>query len=69
MEPTAADPKLIEFYEAEARKYYQSLPLEETIDTVSQGVSRKIALSSFSLIHALRSDVQYFNELLISMSC
>jgi hypothetical protein len=66
MTPTApTDARLVEVYERAAREYYRSLPIEETIDPVSQGVSRHITLASFSLIHALRPDVQCFNELLI----
>ena len=66
MEPTVpADPKLIEYLDAEAQKYLRSLPPEHFMEAMPQSTQRKITLESFDLIRAARPEVQCFNELLI----
>lgn len=66
MEPTTpADPKLLEYLDAEAQKYLRSLPPEHFMEATPQSTQRKITLESFDLIHAARPEVQCFNELLI----
>ncbi|MBY0527323.1 MAG: Uma2 family endonuclease [Gemmataceae bacterium] len=56
---TAAD------YERAARKYERTLPLEHFMESLPQSTQRKITLESLDVLHARRSDVQVFNELLI----
>lgn len=53
------------FYERAARDYCESLPLEHFMESTPQQTQRKITLFSFELIHAARSDVWCYNELLI----
>ncbi|MBA4190873.1 MAG: hypothetical protein C0467_23035 [Planctomycetaceae bacterium] len=67
MTPTTQEERerLKAMYDESARRYYLSLPIEETIDTLRQANSRKIVLSSFSMMKAKRPDVHCFNELLI----
>jgi Uma2 family endonuclease len=59
------DPKLLEYLDAEADAYLESLPLSHFMEATTQATQRKITLESFDLIHAVRRDVQCFNELLI----
>jgi Uma2 family endonuclease len=54
----------IEYAEA-AQAYLRSLPLEHFMEAIAQATQRKITLESFDLVHARRSDVQVFNELLV----
>src|SRR5262245_52328904 len=66
MEPTTpTDLKSEEFYEDAAQAYLEALPLRHFMEATPQATQRKITLESFDLIHAVRSDVQCFNELLI----
>jgi Uma2 family endonuclease len=59
------DPQLFEFYEEEAQKYYESLPLEHFMEATDHAHQRKITLESFDVIRVGRPDVQCFNELLV----
>src|ERR1700722_1379518 len=54
----------IKYYEA-AQAYLRSLPPEHFMEATAQATQRKITLESLDLIHARRSDVQVFNELLV----
>jgi Uma2 family endonuclease len=66
MAPTVpADPRLKLIYEMAADRYLRSLPLEHFMEATPQATQRKITLESFDLIHAMRPDVQCFNELLV----
>ncbi|HUR56011.1 MAG TPA: Uma2 family endonuclease [Gemmataceae bacterium] len=62
---TPPDRKLFEFYEEEAQKYYDSLPLEHFMEATDHAHQRKITLESFDVIREGRPDVQCFNELLV----
>jgi Uma2 family endonuclease len=53
------------FYEAAAREYCRSRPLEQIMEATAQATQRKITLESFDLIRVNRPDVHCFNELLI----
>jgi Uma2 family endonuclease len=59
------DPDLLAFYDAEADAYLESLPLSHFMEATPQATQREITLESFALIHAMRPEVQCFNELLI----
>jgi Uma2 family endonuclease len=52
-------------YEWAEQRYLKSLPLEHFMESTPQATQRKITLESFDLIHAMRKDVQCFNELLV----
>jgi Putative restriction endonuclease len=52
-------------YAEAAREYLSNLPLEHFMEATAQATQRKITLASFELVHARRSDVQMFNELLV----
>src|SRR4051812_4458379 len=53
-------------YECAERRYLKSLRAEHVfVDTTSQTTQRLITLASFSLIRAMRRDVQCFNDLLV----
>jgi Uma2 family endonuclease len=52
-------------YEAAARAYLRSLPLEHFMEAVPQATQREITLESLALLKARRPDVQLFNELLV----
>jgi Uma2 family endonuclease len=52
-------------YEESAEAYLRSLPMEHFMEATAQGHQRKITLESLDLVHARRSDVQIFNELLV----
>src|SRR5262245_32517685 len=52
-------------YERTAREYLASLPLEHFMEGAAQASQRLITTTAFEQIHALRPDVQPFNELLI----
>ncbi|MBA4064092.1 MAG: hypothetical protein C0501_10345 [Isosphaera sp.] len=52
-------------YDYAADRYLRSLPPEHFMEATPQSTQRKITLESFDLIHALRPDVQCFNELLV----
>src|SRR5712692_2691148 len=52
-------------YEEEAQAYLRGLPLEHFMEATAQATQRKITLESLDLVHARRSDVQLFNELLV----
>jgi Putative restriction endonuclease len=52
-------------YENAAEAYLRSLPPEHFMEATTQGTQRKITLESLDLVHADRSDVQVFNELLV----
>lgn len=59
------DPELVRAYEEAEQQYLRSLPVEHFIEATDHATQRKITLESFDLIHALRPDVQCFNELLV----
>jgi Uma2 family endonuclease len=59
------DPKLQEYLDAEADRYLRSLRPEHIMEAMPQAKQREITLESFALLHALRPEVQCFNELLI----
>lgn len=48
-----------------AQEYLRSLPLEHFMESTTQGTQRKITLAAFDQIHAVRPEVQHFNELLV----
>jgi Uma2 family endonuclease len=52
-------------YEWAEQRYLASLPPEHFMEATDHAHQRKITLESFDLIHALRPDVQLFNELLV----
>ena len=52
----------IEYAEA-AHEYLRSLPLEHFMEATAQAAQRKITLESLDLVHAIRPEVQIFNEL------
>jgi Uma2 family endonuclease len=53
------------FYEEAEQRYLASLPPEHFMEATDHAHQRKITLESFDLIHAARSDIQCFNELLV----
>ncbi len=61
----AQEPRSPAEYEEAARAYMRGLPLEHFAESVGQGRQRMITLASLRLLHAHRSDVQVFNELLV----
>src|SRR6266404_1562104 len=52
-------------YERAAQEYLRSLPLEHFMEAIPQATQREITLESLALLQTRRSDVQYFNELLV----
>jgi hypothetical protein len=54
----------IEYYEA-AQADLRSLPPGHFMEAIGQGTQRKITLESLDLVHAVRPEVQLFNELLV----
>jgi Uma2 family endonuclease len=57
---------LLEFrYYQAAQEYLRKLPTEHFMEATPQATQRKITLESLDLVHAWRSDVQVFNELLV----
>src|SRR5438874_12368691 len=48
-----------------AAEYLRSLPPEHFMEATAQATQRKITLESLDLVHAHRSDIQLFNELLV----
>jgi Uma2 family endonuclease len=52
-------------YEAAARAYLRSLPLEHFMEAIPQARQREITLESLALLRARRPDVHVFNELLV----
>jgi hypothetical protein len=64
--PTELPRPLLEvrYYRA-AQEYLRNLPPEHFMEATSQGRQRAITLASLALVHADRSDVQVFNELLV----
>lgn len=52
-------------YEAEARAYLGSLPLEHFMEAIPQATQREITLESLALLKARRPNVHVFNELLV----
>jgi Uma2 family endonuclease len=52
-------------YEAAARAYLRSLPLEHFMEAIPQATQREITLESLALLKARRSDMHVFNELLV----
>lgn len=52
-------------YARSAEEYLRSLPPEHFMEATAQATQRKITLESLDLVHAQRSDVQIFNELLV----
>jgi Uma2 family endonuclease len=52
-------------YADAAQAYLRSLPPEHFMEAVPQATQRKITVESLDLVHANRSDVQVFNELLV----
>jgi Uma2 family endonuclease len=57
--------KLKQAYEQAERRYLESLPPEHFMEAVPHARQREITLESFAVIHALRPDIQCFNELLV----
>jgi Uma2 family endonuclease len=55
-------------YEAAARAYLRSLPLEHFMEAIPQATQREITLESLALLKARRPDVHVFNELLVQYS-
>ncbi len=53
------------FYDAQARAYQETLPLEHYMESPHQQMQRRITLASFDLIHAARPDIWCHNELLV----
>jgi Uma2 family endonuclease len=63
---TAKPPPLLWIeYEEAAEAYQRSLPPEHYMEATAQGKQREITLESLALVHAQRSEVQVFNELLV----
>lgn len=52
-------------YDRTAQEYLASLPLEHFMEGTDQAYQRLITLVAFEQIHAIRPEVQAFNELLI----
>jgi Uma2 family endonuclease len=48
-----------------AQEYLRSLPLEHFMEATDHATQRKITLESLDLVHAIRPDIQVFNELLV----
>ena len=63
--PRLPEPLLRIDYAESAEAYLRSLPLEHFAEAVSQSTQRAITLVAFMLLHARRSEAQYFNELLV----
>ena len=64
--PSALPRALLDIeYEEAAQEYLRSLPLEHFVEATAQATQRKITLESFDLVHAVRPEVQVFNELLV----
>jgi Uma2 family endonuclease len=57
--------KLKQVYEEAERRYLESLPPEHFMEAVPHARQREITLESFAVIHALRPEIQCFNELLV----
>src|SRR5262249_11002062 len=53
------------FFEQAARDYLASLPLEHFMEATAQAKQREIFVESMAVAHALRPDIQPFNELLL----
>jgi Uma2 family endonuclease len=47
------------------QEYLYSLPMEHFMEATSQSKQREITLESLALVHAVRPEVQVFNELLV----
>jgi Uma2 family endonuclease len=52
-------------YDAAARAYLRSLPLEHFMEATPQARQREITLESLAVLRARRADLQVFNELLV----
>jgi Uma2 family endonuclease len=52
------------YHEAE-QAYLRGLPPEHFMEATSQATQRKITVESLDLVHAVRPDIQIFNELLV----
>jgi hypothetical protein len=52
-------------YEAAARAYLRSLPLEHFMEAVPQATQRKVSVESLDVLAARRHGVHVFNELLV----
>lgn len=52
-------------YERDAAEYCRALPLEHFMESTAQSTQREIFHASFAQVHAVRSEIQYFGELLI----
>jgi Uma2 family endonuclease len=65
MVPPGTPRDLRQFYEEEAQKYFDSLPLEHFMEATDHAHQREITLESFAVIRAGRPDIQCFNELLV----
>jgi len=52
-------------YAKAAEAYLHSLPIEHFMETTGQASQRAITIESLALVHARRSDIQVFNELLV----
>jgi len=52
-------------YFAAAQEYLRKLPPEHFMEGIPQATQRIISVESFDLVHAMRPDVQFFNELLV----
>lgn len=59
------DARLKLIYANAEQRYLRSLPPEHFMEATPQATQRKITLESFDLIHAVRPEVQVFNELLV----
>ncbi len=62
---TTPDTRLKLIYANAEQRYLRSLPPEHFMEATPQATQRKVTLESFDLIHALRPEVQVFNELLV----
>jgi Uma2 family endonuclease len=52
-------------YDRTAEAYLKSLPPEHFMEGIPQATQREISVESLALVKAQRSDVHYFNELLV----
>jgi Uma2 family endonuclease len=52
-------------YEEAAEAYLRSLPPEHFMEATAQGTQREITMESLALVKPQRSDLYYFNELLV----
>jgi Uma2 family endonuclease len=52
-------------YARAAEAYLRGLRLEHFMEATAQATQREITVESLALVHARRSEVQYFNELLV----